>query len=432
MDWWRGCDLGKEDRRVIRGSSREAVRGPGSSARRLLCSGAMLAGLLLFVLGGSASAQPSGFGVQSASLTQDGRQLQWSVKLDHSFSGAGLQQDNRSLCLLIERRTSGSVVSQLCVAPPGRARGTLGLKFAKVTSAGPGAGRPIAAVITRHSASTLTASFTPASIGLGYRSLRWQVKSGLASRACTAGGQGTSANTSQCTLLYPSRPALARLHTPLLVGCAASGQSLVFGGSTQRHEIALTFDDGPWDDPPTIDFVNLLARYHVPATFFEIGDQIATYDRTGSIERRMLADGDMIGDHTWTHPDMVTLSPTQQTSELDLTASAIRHATGFTPCLWRPPYGDISDQLDSLARSLGFLTIYWNIDPRDWSLPGVGSIESTVLDNARNGGIVEMHFGGGPRQETLSALPTMIGTLRKRGYRFVTVAQMLGLRMIYK
>jgi peptidoglycan/xylan/chitin deacetylase (PgdA/CDA1 family) len=417
---------------VIRGSSHKAEGGPLARARAVLYSGAMLAGLLVLVWGGLASAQESGFGVQSASLTQNGRQLQWSVKLDHSFSGAGLQQSNRSLCLLIERRASGAVASQLCVAPPGRARGMLRLKLASVTSAGPGAARPIAAVITRHSASTLTASFTPATIGLGYRSLRWQVKSGLVSRACTTEGQGAGGSAGQCTLLYPSRPALARLHTPRLVGCVASGQSLVFGGSAQRHEIALTFDDGPWDDPPTLDFVNLLARYHVPATFFEIGDQIATYDRTGSIERRMLADGDMIGDHTWTHPDMVSLSPEQQTSQLDQTASAIRHATGFTPCLWRPPYGDISGQLDSLARSLGFLTIYWNIDPRDWSLPGVGSIESTVLDNARNGGIVEMHFGGGPRQETLSALPTMIGTLRKRGYRFVNVAQMLGLRMIYK
>ena len=61
-----------------------------------------------------------------------------------------------------------------------------------------------------------------------------------------------------------------------------------------------------------------------------------------------------------------------------------------------------------LARSLGFLTINWNIDPRDWALPGVGAIEANVLANARNGGIVEMHFGGGPRYETLDSLPTII------------------------
>jgi len=198
------------------------------------------------------------------------------------------------------------------------------------------------------------------------------------------------------------------------------------------HDIALTFDDGPWGTPPTTDFIKLLAREHVPASFFEIGDQIREYDPTGSVERSMLAHGDTIGDHTWTHPDMAALGSAQQRSELELTVGAIRRATGFTPCLWRPPYGDISPELVSLARSLGLLTIMWNIDPRDWSLPGVGEIISNVTTNARNGGIVEGHFGGGPRYETIDALPKEIANLRARGYRFVTVAQMLGLRMIYR
>jgi peptidoglycan/xylan/chitin deacetylase (PgdA/CDA1 family) len=242
---------------------------------------------------------------------------------------------------------------------------------------------------------------------------------------------GALASTSPGGGAHTGAPAPAR-HGPKLVGCKPRGRSLRFGGSSARHEIALTFDDGPWDDPPTIDFVRLLARYHVPATFFEIGDQIATYDRSGAIERKMLADGDMIGDHTWTHPDMTTLSAPEQTSQLERTARAIRRATGFTPCLWRPPYGDIDGQLDSLARRLGFLTIYWNIDPRDWSLPGTAAIERTVPANARNGGIVEMHFGGGPRRETLDALPTIITRLRRRGYRFVTVTQLLRLKLIYR
>ena len=146
----------------------------------------------------------------------------------------------------------------------------------------------------------------------------------------------------------------------------------------------------------------------------------------------MLADGDMIGDHTWTHPMMTGLSPAAQSSELEQTAGAIRDRTGFTPCLWRPPYGDIDPQLVSLARSLGFLTIMWDIDPRDWALPGVGAIEANVLGNAHNGAIVIQHFGGGPRFETLAALPDEITSLRARGYQFVTVAQLLGLRLIYK
>ena len=220
----------------------------------------------------------------------------------------------------------------------------------------------------------------------------------------------------------------------------AGARRLRAGGSVARlrraprhvHEIALTFDDGPSPEPPAIDFVNLLSHYHVPATFFEIGEQIPEFDPNGAAERAMLADGDMIGDHTWTHPDMLDLGPAAQTSELELTAAAIRRATGFTPCLFRPPYGDTDPELESLARSLGFLTIMWDVDPTDWALPGVGAIEDRVIGNAHNGAIVIQHFGGGPRYETLSALPDEIQTLRARGYQFVTVTQLLGLQLVYK
>lgn len=397
----------------------------------------LLAALLIGV--GSIDAQEAPFAVQSASLSQEGRRLVWSVALSHPFSGAALRRAGRSLCLLIEGRRGKLSPSRLCVAPPAAKGRPLRLSLAHVRSNGSLAPpRMIAATVMRTSTGALRASFTPASVGLGYSSLRWQVRSRLDSVGCEpkeaggALGAGSPAPEGICESVYPSTPALSRLHAPKLVGCVASGKTLVFGGSSKKREIALTFDDGPWGDPPSIDFVDLLARYHAHATFFEIGDQIGAYDRSGAVERRMLADGDTIGDHTWTHPDMVTLAPARQRSELELTADAIRRASGFTPCLWRPPYGDSSDPLDTLANSLGFLTISWDIDPRDWSLPGVGKIESAVLDNARNGGIVEMHFGGGPRQQTLSALPDIITTLRKRGYRFVNLAAMLGLRLIYK
>jgi peptidoglycan/xylan/chitin deacetylase (PgdA/CDA1 family) len=146
----------------------------------------------------------------------------------------------------------------------------------------------------------------------------------------------------------------------------------------------------------------------------------------------MLAHGDMIGNHTWTHPDMLTLSTAAQRSELTGTNDAIKHATGFQPCLFRAPYGDVNPELLGLVRSLGMTTIQWNIDPRDWTLPGVGAIENTIFAEATNGGITEEHFGGGPRYETLDSLPTVVATLRKRGYKFVTLTQMLGYRLIYK
>lgn len=223
-----------------------------------------------------------------------------------------------------------------------------------------------------------------------------------------------------------------RHHTPKLIGCRPGRRSEVFQGSTTKHEIALTFDDGPWPTPPTSAFVRLLAREHVPATFFEIGEQIPEFDSNGAVERLMLADGDMIGNHTWNHPEMTHLSSSAQRTELERTNEAIRKRTGFTPCLWRPPYGDVNRRLVSLARKLGLVTVMWDVDPTDWGLPGTQAIYQRVVSAAHNGAIVLQHFGGGPRYETLAALPKEISTLRARGYRFVTVAQLLGLKLIYR
>lgn len=223
----------------------------------------------------------------------------------------------------------------------------------------------------------------------------------------------------------------AKRQTHRLIGCRPSGSSKIFSGPSRRREIALTFDDGPWGTPPASRFVRLLARLHVPATFFEIGEQIPQYDASGSAERAMLADGDMIGNHTWSHPIMPGLSAAAQRSELQRTQRAIKRRTGFTPCLWRPPYGDISWRSVSLARSMGLLTIMWDVDPADWSLPGPQAIALRVISAAHKGAIVIQHFGGGPRYQTLSALPQEIRTLRRRGYRFVTITQLLGLKLIY-
>jgi peptidoglycan-N-acetylglucosamine deacetylase len=367
--------------------------------------------------------------IGSASLNQNGRLFVWSVGLEQPFSPGTLAGNRRSLCLLFERVASGSVRGQLCIAaPPRHSAAQARLVYMNVTSSGPGPGQVISATVTRSTTTELQASFLPGAVGLTYGRIRWQVISTLRGSGCAP-----QTPSGGCAVLYPSQPALLKPHTPVLIGCVPSGPSLVYHGPTGGREIALTFDDGPWNDPPSIDFVNLLARYHVPATFFEIGRQIAPYDPGGKAERQMIADGDMIGDHTWSHPDMAALPPDQQRFQLLQAAAAIKRATGgFTPCLWRPPYGEISPSLISLARSLGFLTIMWDVDPRDWALPGVAAIYSNVASNAHNGAVVIQHFGGGPRNETLAALPQEIATLRARGYRFVTVDQMLGLNQVYR
>lgn len=382
--------------------------------------------------GASSAGPPEPLAVQTASLVQDGQDLVWQVELARPFSPGALRRDRRSLCLLIERAANGAVVSRVCLAGPrrgARAGGRARLIYTPTAGPAPGAGTAVAATVTRSSNRELTASFLASSIGLPYRALRWQVISGLARPGCVPAVSGQAG----CATLFPATATLVRLHTPKLVGCAPTGPDWVFHGPTTKREIALTFDDGPWWEPPASQFVSLLAREHVPATFFEIGEHIPTYDPRGTVEREMLADGDMIGDHTWSHPDLLGLSPAGQRVQIARAAAAIRDATGgFEPCLFRAPDGATDPELVALARSMGFATIQWNVDPRDWALPGTSAIVDNVLANAHDGAIVEEHFGGGPRYETLDALPREIAQLRAEGYQLVTLTQMLGYKLVYR
>jgi peptidoglycan-N-acetylglucosamine deacetylase len=342
----------------------------------------------------------------ASTLTQTGQQLTWSVVTAQPFRPKSLAHQGLSLCLAIDQ---GAKALRLCVAGPDRILDQ-------------STGTYVEATVTRSGPDQLAASFEPTSIGLQYRSVHWQVISALTVPPCTAG--------TACEIEFPRTPAAARLHVPQLVGCVPRGAPFVYSGPSDRKQIALTFDDGPWHQTP--QFLSLLERYHVPATFFEIGDQISEFGEGGAIERRMLADGDMIGDHTWNHPDVAGAGAFAR-NEIVEAAEAIKRATdGFEPCLFRAPYGDVSPALLSLARSLGFTTIQWDIDPRDWSRPGVAAIDDNVLANARPGGIVEEHDGGGDRSETLAALPTEIRVLRSRGYQFVTVTQLLRMRLLYR
>jgi peptidoglycan/xylan/chitin deacetylase (PgdA/CDA1 family) len=393
----------------------------------LLAAVALLVGLAA-VPASAAGARTSGAAssmrplrVRTASLTQDGRQLVWQVVLRHTFSAASLRREHRSLCLVLERFRGGSVYGVLCLLPA-RGRGSARLSYMHVSVAGRGPGRVIDADISRSSAKQLTVRFLPAAIDTSYVPLRWQVLSTLRTTACAP----KAPNPLGCTQLFPSRPSPLAL-VPQPIGCVPHGSDFVNHGPAKRREIALTFDDGPWPDTP--GFLAVLEREHVPATFFQIGRQISTYG--GAVDLRMLADGDMIGDHTWDHANVAAGGPFA-VSEISSTASAIRKLTGFKPCLFRAPGGAVGPNLITAARGLGFATIQWDIDPRDWSRPGTAAILANVIQNSHPGAIVLQHDGGGDRSQTLAALPQEIRALRRRGYTFVTVTKLLGTRLSYK
>ncbi|HLB22229.1 MAG TPA: polysaccharide deacetylase family protein [Solirubrobacteraceae bacterium] len=210
-----------------------------------------------------------------------------------------------------------------------------------------------------------------------------------------------------------------------VVGCRSHGDSVYRSGPT-RHQVAIGFDDGPYPDTP--QFVRMLSRSHAAATFFMIGRQVTpTYRQT---ILRELREGDVPGDHTFTHPDLTHSHEVR--GQLDETIAAIRAQSGYTPCVFRPPYGDVDASVVSTARSLGLATVTWNVDPSDYAQPGVAAIERRVLAQVRPGSIIISHDGGGPRGQTLAAYPKIIAALRRRGYGVVTIPQLLGFHPVYE
>jgi peptidoglycan-N-acetylglucosamine deacetylase len=188
-----------------------------------------------------------------------------------------------------------------------------------------------------------------------------------------------------------------------------------------QRVIALTFDDGP--GPYTPQVLSVLEQYHVPATFFEIGENIVDYPQ---YTQMVAAAGYPVENHTWSHPDLATLSAGQIGSQIEQTQNEIRSLTGDVPTCLRPPYDDWnSTVLDQIA-SQRLTAMSYSIDPRDWSMPGVAAIVSGVVDAAFPGAVVDMHDGGGNRSETVAALPAIISDLESRGYTFVAICGQMG------
>jgi len=212
--------------------------------------------------------------------------------------------------------------------------------------------------------------------------------------------------------LTPSHPAPAS---------TVSLDGPLFQGNPRLPEIALTFDDGP-QPSFTPQILAILQRFGVPATFFCIGQQILAYP---ALVRQESADGELVEDHTWSHPNLLYLTTPALDQQLSMTANAIYQLTHVSPAFFRPPYGAINANIRAQARKLKLSIVMWDVDPRDWSLPGSQAIIARVLGSTHNGSIILLHDGGGNRTQTIEALPTIITALRARGLRFVTIQQLV-------
>ena len=204
----------------------------------------------------------------------------------------------------------------------------------------------------------------------------------------------------------------------------------------RARQLALTFDDGP-DPSWTPRILDVLKRYHVPATFFIVGENALTQR---SLLLREIAEGHEVGSHTYTHPNLATVSQGQVRFELNTVQRMFQAFTGRTLKLFRAPYfGDAepstADEIDPVldAQRRGYINVGLHVDPGDWKRPGVQAIvdatirqvESATPDKSYN--IVLLHDAGGNREQTVAALPPIIEGLRARGYSFVPVSELAGL-----
>ncbi len=208
--------------------------------------------------------------------------------------------------------------------------------------------------------------------------------------------------------------------TARVTGCVPAGPSYRESGWRGRRVVALTFDGGPTTQY-TGAILARLRRAHVHVTFFLRGQFIDGQRRR---LRQELREGHELANHSYSHPHFPS------SAELARTNRLIRGATGYTPCLFRAPYGSVDGALLGRARHLGMLTIGWDVDSWDslYDNLSAATIYKRVVRGARPGSIILMHDGEGAHPGTVQALAPILRALRRRHLQVVTVSRLLRLR----
>ncbi|MFE0702392.1 polysaccharide deacetylase family protein [Streptomyces sp. NPDC058872] len=182
--------------------------------------------------------------------------------------------------------------------------------------------------------------------------------------------------------------------------------------------IALTFDAGPGKDTPRL--LDVLKEKQVPATFFLLGRKHV--DRYPEVVKRMAGEGHEIANHTWTHEILTDLDEPEIRDQLLRTQDAIEAITGRKPTLMRPPQGRTDDKVSEVSRELGLAQVLWSVTAKDYSTTDSELIRQRVLDGAHRDAIILLHdiYDG-----TVPAVPPIIDELKRRGFTFVTVPELL-------
>jgi peptidoglycan-N-acetylglucosamine deacetylase len=229
--------------------------------------------------------------------------------------------------------------------------------------------------------------------------------------------------------LLMSAAGLAAAVTAGYQSMAPTGQwygSTFIGISNSSKQLALTYDDGP-NDPHTFHLLEVLAKHNVHATFFLIGKFV---QQRPDIVRELAKAGHVIGNHTFTHPQLIFKTGAQARNEILQCKQAISDAIGEHSNLFRPPFGGRRPVTLRVARELGLQTIMWNITGYDWNAPPAEEIEQKIAKRVQGGNVILLHDGGhkalgADRSNTVQATDRLITKFKTEGYEFVTIEQMM-------
>lgn len=194
------------------------------------------------------------------------------------------------------------------------------------------------------------------------------------------------------------------------------------GAPDVGRAVSLTFDDGP--GPVTRKVLRILRAYGAAATFFQIGEMI---EQDPGVLRRIVRSGHVIGNHSYTHPVLGG----DDRRELTRTNHSIVRAGVPRPCVFRAPYGENPPEVVRMARDLRMVTVHWNTDPGDWRGLTADQIVATTLSQTRPGSIMVFHDGEN-HGAMVQALPRILSGLQARGYRFLTIPELLRLPTSYR
>lgn len=202
----------------------------------------------------------------------------------------------------------------------------------------------------------------------------------------------------------------------------------VFHIDTKEKLVALTFDDGPsreWTAP----ILDELKKLHVKATFFMIGQHVEQYP---DLARRVAREGHEIGNHSYDHHGIFFFTKDELDKEVGYAEEVIRSVTGITTHLFRPPKAWITDDEKKWLNEEGYSVVLWTLNSKDWVTFDDKYILKYLLRRVEPGDILLFHDSGGvfgiergDRHETVKTIPRLVEELRKKGYRFVTVSELL-------